>query len=548
MSKFRFNIGTTVLCNLGQKGWKLGKIIALNYREDHWKQDIFAPYQVILDDEETLIYVPEDDARYCRKPTQEDLRISRRLDALAAFPSETRTKENSLDYELNSKVSLIKSEALDCSKRGIVSVHLDYRKGHCHCCDSCPQNWSYVELYSEHYRCALRNSLKITRQTIDLGTVHVGEEINYRAIAHNQVKEGFLQCPTMVRLPPGIQFYDDGSLNGVVQFDPNKEASYKVNFVAVSTVHWKNTNIGLFRLELTFIVEDNLTPDEFDMQGFIRLQELARKEANQILSNMYTTWDYWEKQTLSNNETCQALHLELNRLRDILKSQPRLDNGLWWVYLGGFYMNVHKLLENTLFECEYYLGYALSFGSLEIRRMAEQNLKGCYQKRLLEAARFMWMDGVREMIQGEWYKAANILCEAAAKKDGWGWAVNYGDIWISESTARLIHGATLAIQSKTDQTESEQWISEAKNLLTRSLMRVKESGDFGSEGHPWADEVSEALETYERIRDNDGDISEWLANFKLRTVYWCAQILGGAYPFPPKPKPRQTISLNLNHL
>ena len=51
---------------------------------------------------------------------------------------------------------------------------------------------------------------------------------------------------------------------------------------------------------------------------------------------------------------------------------------------------VHKLLENTLYECELYLGHALMFGDAEVRRAAEQNLDGCYQKRLLgECARML---------------------------------------------------------------------------------------------------------------------------------------------------------------
>ena len=104
-------------------------------------------------------------------------------------------------------------------------------------------------------------------------------------------------------------------------------------------------------------------------------------------------------------------------------------------------MNVHKLLENTLFECEVYLGHALTFGNHEVRQMAERNLEGCYQKRLLEAARFMWMDGLKQMMQGNWTDAIKTLDAAASKKDGWGWAVNYGDIWISDAAARLIYGA-----------------------------------------------------------------------------------------------------------
>ena len=31
---------------------------------------------------------------------------------------------------------------------------------------------------------------------------------------------------------------------------------------------------------------------------------------------------------------------------------------------------------------------------------------------------------------------------------------------------------------------------------------------------------------------------KWLKQFKSRTVYWCAQVLGGAPPFPPKPRAR----------
>ena len=55
MTSYRFEVGTTVLCNLGELGWKQGRIIAHNYREDPWPEGMFAPYQVVLEDDRSLI-------------------------------------------------------------------------------------------------------------------------------------------------------------------------------------------------------------------------------------------------------------------------------------------------------------------------------------------------------------------------------------------------------------------------------------------------------------------------------------------------------------
>ena len=49
-------------CNLGPDGWKLGRVIALHYREMDWPTNMVAPYQVVLEADQMLIYVPEDDA------------------------------------------------------------------------------------------------------------------------------------------------------------------------------------------------------------------------------------------------------------------------------------------------------------------------------------------------------------------------------------------------------------------------------------------------------------------------------------------------------
>lgn len=530
MSGFRFEVGDEVMCNMGAKGWKLGRIIALLYREDHWPAHKVAPYQVALEADRSLIYVPEDKDVYCREPRAEDLRIARRMDALAAFPFEEGPEGQGKNVS--------DGENLSCADGPLKPGHASYRSGRCHCCDSCPRNWSAVELYSEHYRCAARNGLKVTRHSVNLGRVRVGESVKLTPEDTWPSKVGFMQCPTLVRLPPGLLFSDDGALNGEIHFDPHRGERYQVDFVAVSTADWNKTEIGLTRLEISMMVEGNEPPRDFDFAGFRQEQEQARAEATRCLHRLYETWEQWERDEKRNSETCEEMLEELRRLRDLLEEHPRLDGGRWWAQLGGFHMNVHKLLENALFECELYLGHALTFGDPELRQMAEQNLEGCYQKRLLEAARFMWIDGLEQMMRGDWARAAETLREAAAKKDGWGWAVNFGDIWFSEAAARLAHGAGLVASEESAAEDGERWIIEAEHALGRGVARTAETGAFGSKGHPWAVELEAALTSYRRLRESSADINDWLKAFQLRTVYWCAQVLGGASPFPPKPRPR----------
>jgi hypothetical protein len=521
------------MCNMGPDGWKPGRIVALHYREDHWPEGTIAPYQVALEEDHALIYVPEDDAAYCREVTREDLRIASRPDALAALPPHLRGIE-SVPPSMGTRTAA----GLHCPPDGPRPCSQTYRSGGCHCCDSCPRSWSSVELYSEHYRCAERNGLAVAHHVVDLGTVRVGHSLRHPA-ADALPRQGFLQCPTLVRLPPGIRFEDDGALAGEVRFDPHRGAVYGVEFVAVSTAHWDDPAIGIVRLEIRFVVEGNepALTGQFDEGAFVREQQQARTAANQSLMALGDAWDDWERDEVGIRDTCDRMCAELRRLRALLEQHPRLDAGRWWAQLGGYHMNVHKLLENTLFECELYLGHALTFGDPEVRRMAERNLEGCYQKRLLEAARFMWIDGVEQMQRGEWQSAAETLRLAATKKDGWGWAVNNGDIWLAEATARLAHGAERAAEGRMH--ESPRWLLEVEALLERSGNRVKEGGMFGPEGHPWAADIAAALRAYRGLTSHRGaEANAWLQAFTSRTHYWCAQVLGGASPFPPRPRPR----------
>ena len=226
MSKYRFEVGTSVMCNLGEFGWRLGRIIALNYREDSWPEGQLAPYQVALDFDYSLIYVPKDDDRFCRKATDEDVKISSRSDALAEY------NPRKVDNEIISDGSEPDSN-LCCPDDSSPLQYRSYRKGRSHCCNDCPKNWLYAELYSEHYRCADRNNLKISHHKINLGTFKLGESLNYEPDGFLQNKIGFMQAPTLVRLPPGVIFSDDGGLAGEIAYDPHRDSEYDVNFVQV---------------------------------------------------------------------------------------------------------------------------------------------------------------------------------------------------------------------------------------------------------------------------------------------------------------------------
>ena len=245
MSSHRFEIGTQVMCNFGQHGWKLGRIVALDYREDAWPEDRVAPYQVMLDGSYALIYVPKDNDRFCRKATEEDVRIQGRTDALASL----ETGRDGSGHEAaptGANPLLVANPAEDDAQ------HQSYRMGRCFCCNDSPSSWLYAELYSEHYRCAARNGLTVRQQVLDLGTVSVGDMLDSSTQKPLLSRKGFLQAPMLARLPPGLSFSDEGHLSGEVAYDPVKPATYEVNFVAVSTADWADEAIGVVRLEMVF--------------------------------------------------------------------------------------------------------------------------------------------------------------------------------------------------------------------------------------------------------------------------------------------------------
>ena len=62
-----FKIGDTVECKGDE--WEKGTITQLWYREELWETGRYAPYQVLLDnDDSDLIWVPRDSEVFIRKP------------------------------------------------------------------------------------------------------------------------------------------------------------------------------------------------------------------------------------------------------------------------------------------------------------------------------------------------------------------------------------------------------------------------------------------------------------------------------------------------
>lgn len=61
-SGLRFGVGDRVECRIGSDpvtGWGAGSVIKTVYREANWPEEVFAPYQVKLDDGR-LIFAPHD--------------------------------------------------------------------------------------------------------------------------------------------------------------------------------------------------------------------------------------------------------------------------------------------------------------------------------------------------------------------------------------------------------------------------------------------------------------------------------------------------------
>ncbi len=93
----------------------------------------------------------------------------------------------------------------------------------------------------------------------------------------------------------------------------------------------------------------------------------------------------------------------------------------------------------------------------------------------------------------------------------------------------------------------ESQLTAVAKCLERAAERAA-AGNFrapNGSAHPWFQELSDAYTEYLNLYGSSGGtntdttaLSAWVEEFKKRTVYWCAQVLDGAVPFPPKLRSR----------
>merc|ERR1712032_906171 len=74
----------------------------------------------------------------------------------------------------------------------------------------------------------------------------------------------------------------------------------------------------------------------------------------------------------------------------------------------------------------------MGFPDENVRREAGESLDGCYAKRQLEAAKFLWQDGLRHLVGGEW-------AQARAKFE---LAQDNGDIWTALAATLVMQWVT----------------------------------------------------------------------------------------------------------
>lgn len=406
-----------------------------------------------------------------------------------------------------------------------------YRKGQCNTCNCCPSCWTCAEL--ESYQCAEKNNLSqitLTQKINHSLIMTIGDEVEWDIqkkiesgdlIAqyngdhrYKPAKDGWLQCAAIQRLPQGLEWNDEGYLKGTVLNLPGPYQEFQGNdpihikFTAVNTKKWK-THQSFERLEIkiTLILHSR---NESEVKDSIH----ANKFQKLNLDYAYNAWQRWDLNAMDKHLDLVSSSLQKYPFTGDCENQDTCEAGVNFAWRGSLGMNAHKYMRNILPEIEFYLGQALLFPSARVQEIAQMNLPGCFAKRQLESARWLLLvsaeilsAGIKYDNRQKWKRsdvnlnlagygslefnpatyisdAKKLLVKAEKSKEGWGWAVNDGEIWILLGIVDILEAIELGGQC------TSNYAQDCRGLTVFQKLRDNSDINFGkalnrSENGPW---------------------------------------------------------------
>lgn len=366
---------------------------------------------------------------------------------------------------------------------------------------------------SKSYDCARRNGIEIKNISRHIGTYNIGERVSWTM--NGLPSKGWLRsCVSHSTLHgTGLTFHDDASLSGNI----TPLAEEEIWFTAYHT----GQDSKIIRLNLHLYVHTHRPASEGSFKG---VDSGISSSADAAIAH-YTAW---ERRRKSHSDTVNGMNEEFARMKAMLDKKPTSGKGFGWGILGALHMNTHKLLENVLLEAEQYLGLALTFGG-KAAEFAESNLEGCYAKRQLEAAKFIWIKGLEKTLQlmsnkieGQDAEKELIDCEdtferAAGKKSGWGWGVNNGEIFLSAASVKFLR--SLLASSGTN-----------RLILHKSGCDLVKRAEERNKHFPWMMYLKEFCEN--SAVENSNDQRAKYDDFVQQTSKWMQASLRNAQPRP----------------
>ena len=264
-----------------------------------------------------------------------------------------------------------------------------YRDGRCGGCECCPLRWSCLEMHSRGYSCAGRTGVPVEELQLGMGlsSVAVGETVtaSVPGVRWNAVPE----CHSV--LPPGLSLHLNSSdsdatpsaleLRGVLGYDPARDATYTLDFEAVSVVGDSAEKYSLQRVTGKLTVRNVRRAGDSKSEAALEAQVAAltasdAKARGAGLAGFRAFEQYYTERTLSHRDSVRRMYAAEQELCAVLDESPAVASGLYWNWAGGLYMNLHKLLEDVLVDgCEHHFEQGLLYKPEDENLRA--NLDGC---------------------------------------------------------------------------------------------------------------------------------------------------------------------------